>query len=169
VEGLKVIILAVENRLMGRIKMNNTLFQIRVTGLLIQGGEILLVNQKVSPNRMWSLPGGRLEQGETLEEGIVRELFEETGLNVKVVKLLYICDKTDAIPPLLHITFMLEKVCGEIKLPTNEFDENTIYDVKMVDIDELTNYGFTELFRDIVKREFPNAGNYMGLKSAIGL
>lgn len=148
---------------------SNNLFQIRVTGLLIQDGKILLVNQKVSPNRMWSLPGGRLEQGETLEEGVVREIFEETGLNVKVVKLLYICDKTDVTPPLLHITFMLEKVWGEIKLPSNELDENTIYDVKMVEIDELTNYGFSELFRDIVKREFPNAGNYMGMKSTIGL
>jgi len=149
--------------------MNNNLFQIRVTGLLIENGQILLVNQKVSPNRSWSLPGGRLEQGETLEEGIVRELFEETGLTVKVVKLLYVCDKTDAAPPLLHITFMLEKVCGEIKLPTNEFDENPIIDVKMVNINELTNYGFSELFKDIVKKEFPNAGNYMGLKSEIGL
>ena len=149
--------------------MNNNLFQIRVTGLLIENGKILLVNQKVSPNRSWSLPGGRLEQGETLEQGIVRELFEETGLNVKVVKLLYICEKINVVSPLLHITFLLERVSGEIKLPTNEFDENPIHDVKFIDINELTNYGFSELFQDIVKKEFPNAGNYMGLKSAIGL
>jgi len=149
--------------------MNNNLFQIRVTGLLIENGKILLVNQKVSPNRSWSLPGGRLEQGETLEQGIVREVFEETGLNVKVIKLLYICEKTDVVPPLLHITFMIKRVSGEIKLPTNEFDENPIHDVKLIDINELTNYGFSELFQDIVKKEFPNAGNYMGLKSSIGL
>lgn len=149
--------------------MNNNLFQIRVTGLLIENGKILLVNQKVSPNRSWSLPGGRLEQGETLEEGIVREIFEETGLNVKVIKLLYVCEKPDATLPLLHITFMLERVSGEIKLPTNEFDKNPIHDVKFIEISELTNYGFSELFQDLVKKEFPNAGNYMGLKSAIGL
>lgn len=149
--------------------MNNNLFQVRVTGLLIENEKILLVNQKVSPNRLWSLPGGRLEQGETLEQGIVRELFEETGLNVKVIKLLYICEKPDVIPPLLHITFMLEKVSGEIKLPTNEFDENPILDVKFINVTELTNYGFSKLFQDIVIKEFPNAGNYMGLKSSIGL
>jgi ADP-ribose pyrophosphatase YjhB (NUDIX family) len=149
--------------------MNNNLFQIRVTGLLIEDRKILLVKQKVSASRSWSLPGGRLEQGETLEEGIVRELFEETGLNVKVTNLLYICEKTDVTPPLLHITFLLERVSGEIKLASNEFDENPIHDVKFIDINELINYGFSELFQDIVKKEFPSAGNYMGLKSSIGL
>lgn len=149
--------------------MNSNLFQIRVTGLLIENGKILLVNQKVSPNRTWSLPGGRLEQGETLEEGIVREILEETGLSVKVVKLLYLCEKPDVTPPLLHITFKLEKVSGDIKLPTNEFDKNPIHDVKFIEINELTRYGFSELFQDLVRKEFPNAGNYMGLKSAIGL
>jgi ADP-ribose pyrophosphatase YjhB (NUDIX family) len=149
--------------------MNNNLFQIRVTGLLIEDGKILLVNQKVSSSRSWSLPGGRLEQGETLEEGIVREIYEETGLNVKVIKLLYVCEKPDVTPLLLHITFMLERVSGEIKLPTNEFDKNPIHDVKFIEINELTNYGFSELFQDLVKKDFPNAGNYMGLKSAIGL
>lgn len=149
--------------------MNNNLFQIRGTGILIEDGKILLVKQKVSQNRTWSLPGGRVEQGETLEEGVIRELFEETGLNVKIIKLLYVCEKIDVNPPILHITFLLEKESGEIKLPTNEFDENPIYDVKMVDINELTEYGFSEVFQDIVKNRFPNAGNYMGLKSSIGL
>lgn len=149
--------------------MNNNLFQIRVTGLLIEEGKILLVNQKVSPNRSWSLPGGRVEQGETLEQGIIRELFEETGLKVKVIKLLYICDKTDANPPLLHITLLLERISGEITLPTNEFDENPIHDVKFVNVTELTDYGFTDLFQEIVEASFPNAGNYMGPKSSIGL
>jgi hypothetical protein len=90
-------------------------------------------------------------------------------LSVRVMKLLYICDKTDALPQILHITFMLERICGEIRLPTNEFDENPIHDVKMITINELTKYGFSELFQDIVEKGFPSAGNYMGMKSAIGL
>lgn len=149
--------------------MENNLFQIRVTGLLLEDGKLLLVNQRVSANRSWSLPGGRLEHGETLEKGIVRELLEETGLCVEVMKLLYICEKPDATPPLLHTTFLLKRVGCEIKLPTNEYDENPIHDVKMVDVNELVDCGFSEMFQDIVKQDFPNAGNYMGLKSAIGL
>lgn len=101
--------------------MYDNLFQIRVTGILIENGKLLLVNQKVSENRSWSLPGGRLENGETLEEGMIREMFEETGLNVKVIKLLYLCEKPDATQSLLHITFLIKRVSGELRLPTNEF------------------------------------------------
>lgn len=149
--------------------MHDNLFQIRVTGILIEKGKLLLVNQKVSENRSWSLPGGRLENGETLEKGIIREMFEETGLNVQVIKLLYLCEKPDAAQPLLHITFLLERVSGELRPPTNEFDENPIHDIMFVNIDKLGEYGFSSLFQDIVKRGFPDAGNYMGQKSSIGL
>ena len=41
-------------------------FQIRVTGVLVENGAILLVKQRLSKDRAWSLPGGRLEQGETI-------------------------------------------------------------------------------------------------------
>ncbi len=56
--------------------MNNNLFQIRVTGILVENGKILLVNQRVNENRSWSLPGGRLEHDETLENGIKNYIFE---------------------------------------------------------------------------------------------
>lgn len=40
--------------------MGKNLFKIRVTGVLTEDGKILLVNQRVTPNRVWSLPGGTL-------------------------------------------------------------------------------------------------------------
>ncbi len=147
----------------------NYLFQIRVTGILIEDEHILLVKQNVSSKRKWSLPGGRLEKGETIEEGILREIMEETGLEARISKLLYVCDKTDTEPPLIHMTFLLERVSGEITLPTNEFDSNPISDVKLVPISDLENYGFTCKFKEIAMKEFPCAGSYMGYKDAIGL
>ena len=144
-------------------------FQIRVTGILIENKKILLVKQKIEQNRNWSLPGGRVDAGELLEEAINRELLEETGLVTRVEKLLYICDKTDCRPPILHITFLLKRVSGEIILPTNEFDDNPISDVKFVDFPSLIGLGFSQKFVSIVENNFPNAGNYMGLKENIGL
>jgi ADP-ribose pyrophosphatase YjhB (NUDIX family) len=148
--------------------MSNFL-QIRVTGILIERGKILIVKQRVTPGRAWPLPGGRLEGGETLEEGVLREVLEETGLNAKVVKLLYLCDKTDVTPPILHIIFLLERESGKITLPTNEYDVNPIQDVRMVYIKELTKYGFSEKFKDLVLDEFPGSGDYIGFKENIGL
>lgn len=55
--------------------------------LIFHRGSILLVERGGSPLKgYWSLPGGLLETGETLEEGIVREVLEETGLRVKPVE-----------------------------------------------------------------------------------
>ncbi|MGO4108481.1 NUDIX hydrolase [Paenibacillus sp. YAF4_2] len=147
----------------------SNLLQVRVTGVLIEEKRILLVKQRVSDIRSWSLPGGRVEQGETLEEAIVRELEEETGLKTRIIKLLYLCDKPDASPSLLHITFLLERVGGELRLPSNEFDLNPIKDVAFVPIIELTEYGFSEIFEQLVQDGFPEAGSYQGLKSNIGL
>ena len=50
-------------------------------------GPILLVERGGNPLKgYWSLPGGLLETGETLEEGVAREVLEETGLRVKPVE-----------------------------------------------------------------------------------
>jgi len=150
-----------------RLHMENVM-QVRVTGILIESEKVLLVKQKVA-NRDWSLPGGRVENGETLEEAMIREMKEETGLDVKVKNLLYVCDKPDALPSLLHITFLLERMEGEITLPSNEFDHNPIQDVQMVRIEELSSYGFSEKFTKLASEKFLNAGSYQGLKQNIGL
>lgn len=148
--------------------MDHTLFQIRVTGVLIENESILLVQQKTS-NRNWSLPGGRVEAGELLEQSVIRELYEETGLVVKVERLLYLCDKPDSRPPLLHITFLLSRTGGELLLPSNEHDENLIGDVRFVPLSSLKQYGFTQQFVELARGGFQNAGRYMGLKRNIGL
>ena len=41
----------------------------------------------------WSLPGGALETGETILEGVVREVLEETGLRVRPLELLAMLDR----------------------------------------------------------------------------
>ncbi|WP_050794349.1 NUDIX hydrolase [Paenibacillus curdlanolyticus] len=147
----------------------SNLLQVRVTGILVESGCILLVKQNVTSDRKWSLPGGRVEQGETLEEAIVREIAEETGFITTVSKLLYLCDKPDASPSLLHITFLLQRIGGNLRLPSNEFDHNPISDVAMVPVHELVAHGFTEKFMDIVRNGFPESGSYQGMKSNIGL
>lgn len=149
--------------------MKSKVYKVRATGILIENNSLLLVQQKLSNNKNWSLPGGRVEVGETLEQALIREMKEETGLDVEPIRMLYVCDVEASSNTVLHITFLSKRTGGEITLPTNEFDENPIHDVRFVPINELAQYGFSETFIELIKNDFPNAGNYMGDKSNIGL
>jgi ADP-ribose pyrophosphatase YjhB (NUDIX family) len=65
-----------------------------VGGVVIDGERVLLVRRGTEPARgEWSIPGGLLEVGETLAEGVVRELREETGLTVRVLELIEALDR----------------------------------------------------------------------------
>ena len=134
--------------------------QVRVTGILIEDEKVLLVKQKLLIGI--GLYRGRAENGETLEEAMIREMREETGLEVNIQKLLYVCDKPDARPSLLHITFLLERIEGEITLPSNEFDHNPIHDVQMIPIKDLSQYDFSETFISLISEGFVNAGVIKG-------
>ena len=55
--------------------------------ILFPPDKVLLVKRRTLPfNGYWALPGGRVDPGETVEETIVREVREETGLDVAIIK-----------------------------------------------------------------------------------
>ena len=64
--------------------------------VLDDDGNILLVRHRKGSKQYWVLPGGRLEYGETFAECAVRELKEETGLDVVVDRMIYL---SEAIAP----------------------------------------------------------------------
>jgi ADP-ribose pyrophosphatase YjhB (NUDIX family) len=58
-------------------------------------GRLLLVERANEPNRgLWSLPGGRVEAGEPIEDAVIREAAEETGLIVEIVRLCGVVRRT---------------------------------------------------------------------------
>lgn len=65
-----------------------------VGAILIRGDRILMARRgKIPLKGWWSLPGGALETGELLEDGIRREVREETGLEVKPVRMFQLFER----------------------------------------------------------------------------
>ena len=56
--------------------------EVCVGAVVVLDNRLLLIRRAQAPGRgLWSLPGGRVERGETLAEAVVRELHEETGID----------------------------------------------------------------------------------------
>jgi len=139
----------------------------RVTAIVIEDDQILMLDQDTDGPRAWSLPGGKLEEGETLAQALEREVREETGVEVEVGRLLYLCDNVSA--HVVHITFEARRVGGQLGAVTEGADTRPIRQVTFVPLDDLTGLGFSEVFVKLCKENFPGAGSYMGPKAAIGL
>ena len=90
--------------------------------------KVLLTRRK--DNGLWCLPGGHMEAGESVEECCVREVFEETGLQVRVVRLTGVYSNPDQLviypdgsqAHFVVINFNVDAVGGELGL-SNETSE----------------------------------------------
>lgn len=70
---------------------NSACFRIAVSALIFDGEKILLAHRRDID--WWNLPGGGMEEGETVDEALVREVYEETRLEVQVERLVGVYSK----------------------------------------------------------------------------
>jgi mutator protein MutT len=64
-----------------------------VAAVIIHDGKVLLTKRGNEPGYgKWGLPGGVVELGEKVEEAIIREVYEETGIKVEPLKILAVLD-----------------------------------------------------------------------------
>ena len=133
-----------------------------IGGILIENGRALLVRRGSEPLRgEWSIPGGTLELGETLEEGVARELLEETGLHVRVLELIEVFDRiypgnSDNDPasrnkPRFHYViadYLCERLGGEPRAGSD------VTDVAFASEEELSRFHLTETATRILKKAF---------------
>ncbi len=70
--------------------------RVGVGAVVLRDGRILLVRRGAAPARgLWSIPGGGLRLGETLQQGAEREIREETGIVIHAGAPLFVCDSLD--------------------------------------------------------------------------
>ena len=88
-----------------------------VGAVIVRDGEVLLVKRRHEPLRgRWSLPGGAIEVGETLDACLTRELREETGLEVQVGPLVEVLDRitTDEGGRVTYHFVLIDYVCRPV-------------------------------------------------------
>jgi 8-oxo-dGTP diphosphatase len=133
-----------------------------VGGVVIENGRALLIRRGREPLLgEWSIPGGSLELGETLEEGVARELLEETGLKVRVLELIEVFDRIYVEStagteepkkgPRFHyviVDYLCERIRGDAVAASD------VTDVAFAREDELEKYRLTETALRILRKAF---------------
>jgi 8-oxo-dGTP diphosphatase len=94
--------------------------------------KILLIKRNTHPFiGFWALPGGRMDPGETIEQTVVREVKEETGLDVKIVKVVGEYKekgvREDIDYEYYPTCFVVEPIGGELKKQDSEIQEMKLF------------------------------------------
>jgi 8-oxo-dGTP diphosphatase len=79
-------------------------FSLGVGGVLWHNGKVLLVQRSNNPGKgMWTIPGGYVDQGESIGEAVIREIQEETGIKAEPLSIIALRDR----PGEKHNTYII--------------------------------------------------------------
>ena len=126
-----------------------------VGALIFNDGQLLIVERGKEPLKgYWSLPGGLLEVGETLETGIRREVLEETGLEVEPLSIFEVFERImpDAQGKTEYHYVLIDYLCkplgGRLQAASD------VSRVAWVSQPDLSRYRLTEGTLAVVERAF---------------
>jgi 8-oxo-dGTP diphosphatase len=126
-----------------------------VGAVIVDAGRVVLIRRRYEPLAgQWSLPGGTLELGETLEQGTAREMLEETGLLVHVGPVIEVFDRimVDEAKRVRYHFVLVDYLCwpvsGELQAGSD------VEDAVFAPPDDLGRYGLTAKATAVIERGF---------------
>lgn len=128
--------------------------------LILRRNRILLVERGREPLKgFWSLPGGVLETGETLESAVVREVFEETGLKVKPLSIVEVFERIirDENGEAEYHYVLIDYLCRVTGGDVCAGDD--VSRAEWVARRDLGGYRLTEGTLDVIEKAFDERGN----------
>ena len=124
-----------------------------VGAVIIRDGRILLARRGSEPGKnRWSIPGGLVELGETVRSTIVREVKEESSLDVEVHSLIDVVD--NLVPDKkgrLRYHFIILDFFTTLKSGTPRAGSDAL-DVRWVPFEDVAGYDLTKTFRGFFER-----------------
>lgn len=131
--------------------------RVRVSALILKKNDLLVVKQNV-PSRdehIWLPPGGGLDFGESTEEALRREVFEETSIEIKNGRLRYIHEFVEPPYHAVEFYFLVQNFKGTPILgsdPELSVEHQQLIEVKFVPVQELVNLNlYPEFLRDALE------------------
>jgi ADP-ribose pyrophosphatase YjhB (NUDIX family) len=138
---------------------------IGVGGIIFQQDQVLLIKRGREPGLgQWSIPGGAVQTGETLKEAVVREILEETHLEVEVLALAKVLERIFRDPEgrvayhYVLVDFLCQCRGGQLK------SDSDAQDARFVPLKDLPSYEVAAVTLEVIHRaagmeKNPEAGN----------
>jgi ADP-ribose pyrophosphatase YjhB (NUDIX family) len=129
-----------------------------VGAVIVEGGRALLVRRATEPLKgQWSVPGGMLELGEKLHDGVRREALEETGVEVAPREVLDVFDSifTDAQGRTQYHYVLIDYLCQLIS--GKAVAGSDVSDVRWVSAAALPAMGLRESIEQVVRKGISRA------------
>ncbi|MFZ0635113.1 MAG: NUDIX hydrolase [Candidatus Acidiferrales bacterium] len=131
-----------------------------VGGVVIHDGCALLIRRGTPPLQgEWSIPGGTLELGETISDGVRRELLEETGIEVRVLHLIEVFDRIflDSDERIQYHFVILDYLCEWVRGEARPGSDVT--DVAWAREGDLAKYRLSEAASRVIRKAFGLEGS----------
>ena len=124
-----------------------------IGGIIVHEGRVVLVKRRFEPLAgQWSIPGGAVETGETLEACLIREMSEETGFVVEVGPVVEVLDRItrDEQGRVLYHFVLIDYLCrpvgGELRAGSD------VAEAVLAEPSELPQYALTEKALSVIER-----------------